>query len=246
MDEARMTGFTDIHTHVLPGVDDGAENMDQAREMVRMAWESGTRTMILTPHHRGAYLKNTPDQLRTAFDAFCRDMHEAFPDMKFYLGHEVHCHEGFPERLTNGSAMTLCDSDYVLLEFRSGSLRSQVKKDVMKMIRYGFIPIIAHVERYDAFRKNPSLVEEMIELGALIQINAGSVMGACGFGAKLFCGKLLKRGNVHFVASDAHDTVVRTPVMRECYLRIVKKYGAEYAAKVFWQNAQAVIENEMI
>jgi len=86
----------------------------------------------------------------------------------------------------------------------------------------------------------------VLDLGALIQLNADSVMGKHGFGVKRFCHRLLKTEQAHFIASDAHDAAHRPPLLRECYLKVNKKYGGEYAARVFYENAQAVIENRTI
>ena len=246
MTTTRINGFTDIHTHILPGVDDGAKDMREARALVKLAWENGTRTMILTPHYRGVYKKNTPDHLREVFDGFCRVVAEEFPGMKLYLGNEIYYQTEVPERLEQGRILPLCGSQYALLEFRSGSLRSQVVMGVSETVRCGFTPIIAHAERYEIFRKDKTLTDEVLEMGALIQLNADSVMGRHGFGVKRFCHDLLKTQRAHFIASDAHDAENRPPLLRESFLRVHKKYGAEYAARVFYHNAQAVIENRML
>lgn len=246
MKSTQLNGFTDIHTHILPEADDGAKNMQEARQLVRMAYENGTRTIFLTPHYRGGYKKNTPAYLREVFDVFYQMIHSEFPEMKLYLGNEIYYQAEVPERLASGRILPLCGSQYALLEFQSASLRSQVIMGVSETIRCGFTPIIAHAERYEIFRKDPSLTDEVLNMGALIQLNADSVMGKHGLGVKRFCHELLKEQRAHFIASDAHDPKKRPPLLRECFLRIHKKYGAEYAARVFYHNAQAVINNRMI
>lgn len=242
----QMKGFTDIHTHILPGVDDGARDFEQAKELVKLAWDNGTRTIILTPHYRGAYKANTVGYLRECFETFRKMLGTEFPGLNLYLGHEVFYQAEVPQLLYEGRILTLCDSDYVLLEFSSRSTRSQVVAAVSETIRYGYVPVIAHMERFEVFRKNMSLVDEMLQMGALIQLNADSVMGKHGFGVKRFCHDLLKSGCAHFIATDAHDGKSRPPLLRECFLYVRKKYGAEYAARVFYHNAQAIIENRAI
>lgn len=241
-----MNGFTDIHTHVLPGVDDGAADMHEACELVRMAWQNGTRTMFLTPHYRGIYKKNTPAWLRESFSLFRQMVDEEVPGMQLYLGNELHFEADAPDKLLEGSVLTLNDSQYVLLEFRMSVLRSQIITGVSETIRCGFTPIIAHAERYDIFRKDPTLTDEVLEMGARIQLNCDSVMGAHGFFVKRFCHRLLKQQKAHFIASDAHNKEKRPPLLRGCFLRVCKKYGQEYARRVFYENAQAVIDNRMI
>ena len=241
-----MQGFTDMHTHLLPGVDDGATDISNAMALIRMAWENGTKAIMLTPHYRGRFKKNTPAYLKEQYQSLCDAVAKELPDVQLYLGHEVHYEMDAPELLLEGAVLTLNGSDYVLLEFRTGSLRSQIVHAVSEMVRCGFVPIIAHMERYDAFRNDSSLVEEVLDMGALLQLNADSVMGKHGFRLKWFCHKQLKAENIHFIASDAHDTEKRPPLLRECFQQVQKKYGEEYATRVFYENAQAVIENRML
>ena len=241
-----MKGFTDIHTHLLPGVDDGAEDMFQSLRLLRMAYENGTRTVILTPHYRGRYKKNTPDMLREKFYQLQETVRGEMPDMNLFLGQEIAYEYDVPEAMYSGRAMSLNDGGYALLEFRNGSLRTQLITGVSETVRCGFTPIVAHVERYDIIRKDPSLVNELLNMGALLQMNADSVMGTNGSGVKRFCHKLLRGGKVHFIASDAHDDTCRPPLLRDCFLHVYKKYGKQYAAGLFYDNAQAVIENRSI
>lgn len=241
-----MRGFTDIHTHLLPGVDDGAESMSHALRLLRMAWQNGTRTLILTPHYRGKYKQNTPAMLKENF-VWLQEMTAAeLPGIQLYLGQEIAYENDVPEAMHQGNVLTINDSGYTLLEFRTNSLRSHIITGVSETVRCGFIPIIAHVERYDVCRADPALVEALLDLGALLQFNADSVLGERGFGVKRFCHQLLKERKVHFIASDAHDAVRRPPLLRECFLKLYKKYGAEYAEELFYGNAQAVIENQTV
>lgn len=241
-----MNGFTDIHTHILPGVDDGAKDMSQARKLLRMAWENGTRTIFMTPHYRGKYKQHTPTQLKENYNWLCELLQGEFPDMHLYLGSEISYEADAPEAMLAGEILTLKDSRYVLLEFQTTALRSQILSGVSETIRCGFIPIIAHVERYDIARTNPALLAELREMGALLQLNADSVMGRNGFRIKNLCHKLLSSKVVHFIASDAHDQKRRPPMLRKCFLHIHKKYGPEYASALFYHNAQAIIENKDI
>lgn len=237
-----MNGFTDIHTHILPAVDDGAKDIHEACELVRTAWQDGTRTIFLTPHYRGKYKENSVAWLQECFSIFSQLVADELPDMKLYLGHEVHFENDVPEKLLSGEILSMNGSGYVLLEFRMHALRSQIIRGVSEITRCGFTPIIAHAERYDVFRADATLTDEVLELGARIQVNADSVMGAYGFSVKRFCHKLLKTHRVHFVATDAHDRENRSPLLHRCFLRVCKKYGQDYATKIFYENAQAFID----
>lgn len=238
-----MRGFVDIHTHLLPGVDDGAPNMTEALQLVRMAYEHGTRAIILTPHFRGRFKKNTPEILQAVFEELLETVKQELPDMELFLGNEAYYEQALPELLVQKRVLTINNTDYCLLEFSPGVLRSQVITGVSEVVRYGFTPIIAHAERYGILRKSDDLLGEILDMGALIQLNADSIMGKRGLVIKLFCNKLLKKGKVHFVATDAHDNKNRPPLLRECFLYINKKFGSEYAHRLFSDNPRMVIED---
>lgn len=238
-------GFVDIHTHLLPDTDDGAKDIQEARRMVRLAYEDGTRAMILTPHYRGVHRENTPAFLQQRFYEFQQTIHHEFPDMKLYLGNEIQYQVDVFQLLESGRVLPLCNSRYVLLEFRGNALRSRVIMGVAEAVQYGFIPIIAHAELCGVFRSDPSLVLEVLHMGALIQMNADSIFGKNGFGVKRFCHRLLKNHQVHFVASDAHDPEKRPPLLGKCFSWVQKRYGMKYADRVFCENALTVIENRM-
>lgn len=241
-----MSGFIDIHTHILPGIDDGAKDILEARQMIRMAWEDGTRGIILTPHYRGVYKENKPSWLRESFAMLNEMVEGEFPGMELYLGNEIYYEADAPESLAAGQILTMNDSQYALLEFGAASLRFQVINGVSEMVRCGFTPIIAHAERYEVFRTDEDLANEVLDMGALIQVNAESIMGKQGLAVKRCCHRLLWEEKVDFVASDAHRADWRQPLLGECWKRVKKKYGEEYADRIFRENARAVIENRTV
>lgn len=235
-------GFIDIHTHILPGVDDGAKDMNQAVELLQLAWDNGTAAVILTPHYRGRYRKNTPQQLREVFDTLKQRAAETLPDMKLYLGNEAGIELELAERLSEGRVLSLNDGSYVLLEFHTASSASQILDGVLDVLNCGFTPVIAHAERYDAFCQNRKLATEVIGFGGLIQVNADSIMGGAGYASKRCARRLLRKHQAHFVASDAHDATIRHPLLTPCYQLVSRKYGKEYADRVFKENARELLE----
>ncbi len=239
-------GFSDLHTHILPSVDDGAQDMPEAMALLRLAYENGTRAMFLTPHYRGQYKHNGPAWLRELFLMFSQMAQQEFPDLKLYLGNEIYFEQEAPERLLAGQILPLNGSRYCLLEFRSASPRSQIITGVLAILNSGYIPIIAHAERYDIFLQDKTLIEEVLDMGALVQLNADSVMNAHGRAVSAFCKRLLKEQKVHFIATDAHDATKRPPLLRQCFQMVAKKYGREYAAALFSENARLVADNEEI
>lgn len=237
--------FTDIHTHILPAVDDGAKNLEEALRLAQLAYEDGTRAMILTPHYRGEYRQNTPAWLREQFAAFEAAVKQKLPELELYLGSEIQYQLDVFQMVQSEDILTLCDSRYVLLEFRGSALRSRIVAGVAEARQFGYVPIIAHAELCDALRADRSLLPELLHMGARIQINTDSVLGKNGLGVKWFCHRLLRRRQVHFVASDAHDTQSRLPGLKKAWLLVKRKYGEEYAGRIFDENARAVIENRL-
>lgn len=235
-----MAQFIDIHCHLLPGVDDGAQTPEQALALLQMAREDGTAAVVLTPHYRGKYRQNTPTQLRNAL----RSLQAIAPkDMALYLGNEIAYEKDIGEKMTEQKILSINDGQFVLLEFDFSTTCYQAADAVSELLGSGYTPIIAHMERYDAFVKNREFVDILLHQGALIQINADSVLGRWGFSVKRFCHWLLKSRRAHFIASDAHDLNDRPPKLSECFNYIQKKYGPDYAAALFWENARVVLED---
>ena len=236
-----MEGFVDIHTHILPGVDDGARDVSQALSLMKCAAGQGTGALILTPHYRGRYRDNVRQKLTQVFKELRQAAAAECPGLELYLGCEIGYEIDVSEKVSNGMVLSLNDTQYVLLEFQDDSFRSRILDGVLEVVNFGYVPIIAHAERYEAFRKFPQLAEELTDLGALIQINADSVMGKSGFGIKRYCHRLLKAHRVHFVATDAHDQKLRQPELRSCYQKVRKKYGQAYADALFIRNGRDVL-----
>lgn len=241
-----MRGFFDIHTHILPGVDDGAQTLEDALALLRLAWNHGTRGMVLTPHYRGKFKQNSPEMLQARFDALKALAAQELPSLDLYLGQEIYYEVDAPGDLAAGKLLRLNQSSYVLLEFRPNTPRNQIVHGINEIALSGFTPIIAHAERYEAFREDVSLADEVLEMGALIQLNADSILGEHGLAVRRCCHRLLKQGKAHFIASDAHDATRRTPLLRACFLEVHKKYGQTYAAKLFEENPLAVVNNTVI
>ena len=239
-----MEGFVDIHTHILPGVDDGAQDLTQALNLLKRAYSQGTGAMILTPHYRGRYRGNISPKLKKVFEELSTAAQKECPNLSLYLGCEVGYELDIAEKIASGTVLSLNGTQYVLLEFQQTSFYSRILDGVLEVLNFGYVPIIAHAERYDAFRQHPMLAEEVTRLGALIQLNADSILGKCGLGIRWYCHKLLKDRLVHFVATDAHDDKLRKPELNRCYQKIRKKYGQEYADALLIRNGRTVLAGE--
>jgi len=236
----------DIHCHILPGVDDGSPDMATSLEMLRIADKNGITHLILTPHHKPMHHNVSPEHNV----AYRKKLQEAAKaegiKAKLFSGNEIYYSDETMEELMEGKICSLAGSDYVLVEFHPTNPYKAIQNAVSRVQAAGFIPIIAHVERYSDIVSHPSRVKDLIEMGSFIQVNASSIMGKYGFGISHFTKKLLKEELVHFVASDAHDTGRRAPNLLDCRNYVERKYGEDYGKKLFFTNPANVIRNELI
>lgn len=240
-----MEYFTDIHSHLLPGVDDGSRNMEQTLEMVKIAYENGIRKIIVTPHYNRRYnLVNADvfdvyDEVRTA-------IRQSALDMLLYLGNEIYYDSEVPELLEQGQINTLAGSNYVLVEFSPVTVFQNIKEGLYQILLSGYRPILAHCERYQSIVEHRDYVKELIEMGVYIQVNATSVTGGNGRTAKKFVKQLMKSDDIHFIATDAHSDGTRAPKLDACVKWIGKKFGQDYVHTLLVQNPQKVLDNEII
>ena len=213
---SKLQPTIDIHCHILPGVDDGAPDMATSLEMLRIADKNGITHMILTPHHKPMHHNVSPEHNVS----YRKKLQEAAKDagikVKLFSGNEIYYSDETMEELIAGKICSMAGSDYVLVEFHPTNPYMAIQNAISRVQAAGFIPIIAHVERYSDIVSHPARVGDLIEMGCYIQVNASSVMGGYGFGISHFTRKLLKEELVHFVASDAHDRGRRAPQLVDC------------------------------
>ena len=238
--------ITDIHIHIIPGVDDGARNEESVEKMLDIAYTDGIRRMICTPHFHGGYVQTSPDEVVKGLDKVKAIANAKYPDMEFYAGNEIYYFENMTEWLDAGKLLTMAGSDYVLVEFSPAVTLREIDSAVRHVLQAGYRPILAHINRYVQLVGNINHVYELIDNGAYIQINTEAIRGDMGFKVKQFTKKLLKTGSVHFIASDAHSSRRRRPELSEEVRYIEKKYGAETMLRIFDENPRKVINNEII
>ncbi|WP_022768569.1 CpsB/CapC family capsule biosynthesis tyrosine phosphatase [Butyrivibrio sp. NC2007] len=243
---SKLEPTIDIHCHILPGVDDGSPDMETSLEMLRIADKNGITHLILTPHHKPMHHNVSPEHNVVYRKKLQEAAKEAGIKAKLFSGNEIYYSDETMEELIEGKICSLAGSDYVLVEFHPTNPYKAIQNAISRVQAAGFIPIIAHVERYSDIVSHPSRVKDLIEMGSFIQVNASSIMGKYGFGISHFTKKLLKEELVHFVASDAHDTGRRAPNLLDCRNYVERKYGEDYGKKLFFTNPANVIRNELI
>lgn len=241
-----MTGMYDIHCHILPAVDDGADSMEEAMSLLKMEYAQGVRYVVLTPHLRFGMFETPAGEIKEAFASLAREAAERYADLKLYLGCEFHSTSRMKDVLKSEDCRTMGGTKYVLTEFSSGDAALQVRNRIGELQRSGYRPVVAHAERCQCFRESIPFLEEICGTGALIQINAGSFAGSEGMAVRSFCKKALQRGCVHLIGSDAHNCTDRKPEMDVCGQYLVKKFGEATARQLLIENPRKLLANEYL
>ena len=241
-----MTSFVDIHCHALCGVDDGAATVQEMCEMLRMAYEDGTRKICLTPHYDSISDEVNEALIQENFalaQAYCC---EHLPEMTVFMGNELSYRVGCVDALINGNCRTMANSQYVLVDFFLASSADDIRRGVLALANSGYIPIVAHVERYECLRGKIREIVGLAEDGALLQMNAGSLQYGWLSPSGRLVRKLLSERLIDIVASDGHNAVTRQPYLSGAYASICSKYGEEYAEFLFSINPERVLLGERI
>lgn len=235
--------LTDIHTHILYGVDDGAQTLSDSMDMISEEWKQGVRDIFLTPHYGHKYGYVDRAVLEQRFQKIQQEASKHFPGIHLYLGSELYYQSNTIQHLREGKALTMAGSKYVLVEFGTGDSYFDIFQAVHDMVYAGYLPIIAHIERYDSIRNCMKAVRELMKSGAYLQINAQSILERFPYRKTLFCRKLLKEGLVYFIGSDCHDMETRCPNLERAYRMLSKKEGQQ---SKFGFYAKKVIEGSYI
>ena len=231
----------DIHTHVLPGLDDGARSLEESVEMLRTAARSGTTDLVATPHANLEFQFDPPA------------VEERLAELQNVVGSAVRLHRGcdfhlyyenIQDALVDPSKYTINGKSYLLVEFSDLMIAQSTPQIFTRLIRAGMIPIITHPERNYLLHSRIDQIKAWVGLGCYVQITAQSFLGRFGSEARDIARQLVERGLVHFVASDAHDASDRTPRLDEAYRHVAARYGDVYAELLFVVNPRATLAGE--
>ena len=162
-------------------------------------------------------------------------------ELRLYLGCEFYVNMEMVPSLKAHRGYSMAGSRYVLAEFSGSTEASYIRERLYSLLSNGYKPIVAHIERYECMRKDIDFVEDMIDMGAMMQVNADSLIGKDGFGTKRYCSKLLQAGDIHFVGSDCHGSRERISRIGEAYDFVCQKAGKEYAETIFKNNPQKIL-----
>jgi len=233
----------DIHCHILPGVDDGARDESSTDRMLRIAASEGIDIIVATPHFAYGREKEEVEEIKRKYAEVRTWWKKRGPEKEMYLGNELFYSEGVIEALEEGYAITMNGTRYVLVEFPIYAEFSYVQKAIQKLQYAGYIPIIAHVERYEHLQKK-GVLKELAHMGAYMQVNASTILGKHGIMAKHHVMQMLRQGLIHFVATDAHSSRERRPEIKQCAAYLEKKLGVSKTHLLLQENPMRMLKGE--
>ncbi len=232
----------DIHSHVLPSVDDGPQSVEAAIEMCRIAHRDGITHLVATPHANFKYKYD-----RDASLARLAELQQQVPEINLMLGCELHLSfENIEDAIANPRRYAIGGTRYVIIELSDFGVSRNVLDWVFKLHCAGISTILTHPERNVALCSRFALVEELVNLGSILQITANSLTGFWGKAAQRSAEKMLRKGLVRIIASDAHDPRRRTPVLSKARDMAATMVGTEAADQLVVEYPAMVIADQLI
>lgn len=237
----------DLHSHYLPGVDDGSKSLEVTKNMLKNAYKNGVTDIIFTPHYildsRFMSSKSANERIIEPIIKFAKEEY----NINVFLGNEVYCNSEMLDLYKRGEISTLNNSRYMLIEIPMYSKINNVKSIFFELISNGITPILAHPERYTAYYNDLDFFFELREMGVLMQMNASSIVGEYGSKAKKMVTKLLKANLISFVGSDIHsDQEAKNDLIPKIEKKLKKIVGEDQFIEITINNFARVIRNDDI
>lgn len=240
-----MTDILDVHSHILPKLDDGASSGRLSVEMLRAASGQGIRRVIATPHYSGYFQNTDPDRIRGLCGGLNRKAVKEGIPCRVVPGQEIMYSGEVLDLLHRGKLLTMAGSRYILIEFSPAVPYSFIYMAVRNCCTEGYFPIIAHVERYRA-AYGEGKAEELVSQGAYLQMNYRSICGSWNDDMTRWCRKMLKKKMIHFMGTDMHNMTTRRPEIDRPLKWIEKHLEADYADRILGKNARMILNDKKI
>jgi len=234
----------DLHSHILPGIDDGAKSLDMSLAMARIAADDGIRVMACTPHiYPGLYM-NDAAGIVAARDALQASLDEQGIPLQLVTGADVHLVPGLLEGLRAGTVPCLNNTRYLLLEPSHHVAPPRFAESVFELVAAGYVPVITHPERLTWVEDHFKVFVDLTRQGAWMQVTAGALTGLFGARAKYWGERFVGEGLTHIIATDAHSTGRRIPVLSEARAVAERLLGREEADLLVQGRPAALLRNE--
>ena len=232
----------DFHSHILPRIDDGSRNMEETLNLIQEAREVGFDKIISTSH----YMEDYYEVEETERNSLLIKIQQQNREVELFLGSEIYLTNEIVELLQEKEASTINHSRYVLFELPMHMKPFNAKEVVYRLMENGYIPIIAHPERYTYVQEDMNYVKELAEMGALFQANYGSVVGWYGKEPEKTIKKLLKENYIHFLGSDVHRENHTYTIIPKALKKLKKIISEKKLEELTTLNAQKVLDNQEI
>lgn len=236
----------DMHTHILPNIDDGSRSIEETFNLIKEAQNAGFDSIVLTSHYMEGYYETDAKEREVWLNAIYQNLEAEKLNIKLFLGNEIYMSDNIINLLEDGKASTINNTSYVLFELPLNAEPFNLYDVIYKMQQCKVVPILAHPERYEFVKKDPELIYDLIEKGVLMQSNYGSILGQYGENTKKMVIKLLENNMVHMLGSDVHRQKTIYPRISECLTRIEEIIGKEKLETLTTINPQLVLNNKRI
>src|SRR6202158_1745745 len=234
----------DLHCHLLPGIDDGAENMSVSLRMARAAVEQGVTVVACTPHILPGVYHNSGPAIRAATKRLQEALNQEGIPLQLATGADVHMAPNFVAGLRSGQLLTLADSRYVLVKPPHNVAPPRLEDFFFNLVTAGYVPVLTHPERLSWLRSRYDTIKKLFPNGAWLQVTAGSFTGAFGRTALYWAQRLLGEGCVPLIASDAHDAERRPPDLAPGREAVEKRVGAEEAQHLVLTRPMGILKDQ--
>lgn len=236
----------DLHSHILPGVDDGAQTLEDSLEMARKAISQGITHLMCTPHHNNGKYNNPADKIIRDVAALQKELDQRGLDLTLLEGQEVRLTEYLLTAIKREEILfTDLDNTYLLIEFPTNEIPIYAEQVFYHLLSQGQVPVIVHPERNAVFREEPNRLVSFLEMGTLTQLTAPSIVGIFGSEIQKTARLMLEHQMLYMVASDAHNLRHRTFLMKEAYEEIQKIGGREMVAAM-QQMAKDLVNGDSV
>jgi len=233
----------DLHCHLLPNIDDGSKSLEESLKMARIAVADGIRITACTPHITPGVYDNSGPAIEKAVVAMQAELDRAGIPLLLTTGADVHVAPDLLNGLKSGRVLPLGPSRYFLLEPPQGIVPPRFDEFAFGLISAGYVPIVTHPERMTWIESHYELVKRLVRSGVWMQITAGSLLGRFGRRARTWAERMLEDGLVHIIASDAHDTEVRTPRLRDAFHVVEEICGRDEAIHQVLTRPTGILRN---
>ncbi len=233
--------MVDLHSHILPGLDDGASSFEDSLEMLRLAAATGTTDIVATPHCNAQYPFHPAsiEQLIAELTAHSQGAPTIHTGCDFHLSYD-----NLRDALQHPTKYTINHGPYLLVELPDLVSLPPTRNVLRELLNSRMVPVITHPERNSSVQRELKELKSWVDDGCLLQVTAQSLLGGFGMRAQRAAQSLMNDKLVHFIASDAHDTGQRPPDLSAAFRYVSTRYSAARAERLFVANPTAVIAGE--